>query len=171
MTATTIGVRAELEHSPTVYKVGCRLSDTGLISSIFTPGLSGFSRLYRPGETVTALAAPVFAYQDLGSALEWYKRIYRRLQSKGISIALYKAKTPTLLPVPAFFPSGDQWPLWDDFWWHWHHGSIGSEDDWCGPGERVLRPPKGTVVCGQLMLTERVDVRALLGDAFFCVEG
>lgn len=150
-----------------VYKVGRRLGDTGLISSIYTSPLSSFTRLYRPGETITAIATPVFAFQDLEGALEWYKRIYWRLQKKGLSLVLYLAQTPAIQAPPSFFPPSAEWPLWDEFWWHWHHGSIGAEDDWCGPGERVLRLAKGTVVCSQLVLTERIDVRALLGDAFF----
>ena len=150
-----------------IYKIGCPLSDTGLITSIYTPLLSNFTQLYRPGETVTATAAPVFAYQDRKSALAWFKRIYWRLQRKGRSIVLYEAQTPAIHAPPPFFPPSAEWPLWDEFWWHWHRGNIGSEEDWCAPGERVLRPPKGTVVCSQLVLIERIDVRALLGDAFF----
>ncbi len=156
--------------SESVYKVGCRLGNTGLVRSIYTPPLSSFTRLYRLRETITASEAPVFAFQDRESALAWYQRMYWRLQQKDLSLVLYAAQAPATQPPPPFLPPSAQWPLWEEFWWRWHEGGLGVEDEWCGPGERVLRPPKGTVICRQITLTERIDVRALLGNAFFWQE-
>lgn len=152
----------------TVYKVGKRIAPSipskhGIVS-MFTPELSGFHRYYLLDQRIDATAAPLFAFRTQVDALAFYQKYFKQFH---YLLAIYECHTTQLIDLPPFLPPQKEWTLWDEFWWRLHVGNIGTPDEWEDgtPYEHVLIPPRGTVLCSDLLPRSLVDVRDSLSQA------